>query len=45
MTLNIPILLTWLRILLIPVFVTVFYLSDSALAPHLKNLIATMFGG
>ena len=41
MTLNIPNLLTWLRILLIPVFVTVFYLSDSTLAPHLKNLIAT----
>jgi len=41
MSINIPNLLTWLRILLIPVFVTVFYLSDSTLAPHLKNLIAT----
>lgn len=38
---NIPNLLTWLRILLIPVFVTVFYLSDQTLAPQLKNLIAT----
>jgi CDP-diacylglycerol--glycerol-3-phosphate 3-phosphatidyltransferase len=38
---NIPNLLTWLRILLIPVFVTVFYLSDQTLAPALKNLIAT----
>jgi len=41
MPLNIPNLLTWLRILLIPVFVSVFYLSDSTLSPHLKNLIAT----
>ena len=41
MTLNIPNLLTWLRILLIPVFVTAFYLSDSTLSPHLKNVIAT----
>ncbi len=41
MPLNVPNLLTWLRILLIPVFVSVFYLSDNTLAPHLKNLIAT----
>ena len=41
MTINIPNLLTWLRILLIPVFVTVFYLSDHTLAPHMKNLVAT----
>jgi len=41
MKINIPNLLTWLRILLIPVFVTVFYLSDLTLPPHLKNLIAT----
>ena len=41
MKINIPNLLTWLRILLIPVFVTVFYLSDITLNPHLKNLIAT----
>jgi len=41
MALNIPNLLTWLRILLIPVFVTVYYLADSTLDPHLKNLIAT----
>ena len=37
---NIPNLLTWLRILLIPVFVAVFYLPDAMLAPHLKNLIS-----
>ena len=41
MPLNIPNLLTWLRILLIPVFVSVFYLSDHTLGPHLKNLFAT----
>lgn len=41
MTINIPNLLTWLRILLIPVFVSVFYLADSTLGPQLKNIIAT----
>ncbi len=41
MPLNIPNLLTWLRILLIPVFVAVFYLTDNSLSPHLKNLIST----
>ena len=41
MPLNIPNLLTWLRILLIPVFVTVFYLSNETIDPHLKNLAAT----
>ncbi len=41
MPLNIPNLFTWLRILLIPVFVTAFYLSDDTLSPHLKNLVST----
>lgn len=41
MPLNIPNLLTWLRILLIPVFVSFFYLSSDTLSPHLKNLIST----
>lgn len=41
MPLNIPNLLTWLRILLIPVFVSVFYLSDDTLSFHHKNLIST----
>ena len=41
MPLNIPNLLTWLRILLIPVFVAVFYLSDQTLGPHLKDVFAT----
>jgi cardiolipin synthase len=41
MPFNIPNLITWLRILLIPVFVTVFYLSDVTISPHFKNLIST----
>jgi len=41
MPLNIPNLLTWLRILLIPVFVSVFYLTDDALSFHNKNLLGT----
>ncbi len=41
MPFNIPNLLTWFRILLIPVFVSVFYLSDNTLSPHFKNLLAT----
>jgi CDP-diacylglycerol--glycerol-3-phosphate 3-phosphatidyltransferase/cardiolipin synthase len=41
MPLNIPNLLTWLRILLIPVFVSAFYLSDETLSPHFKNVIST----
>lgn len=41
MPFNIPNLLTWLRILLIPVFVSVFYLSNDTLSPHLKNVIST----
>ncbi|MBS0322031.1 MAG: CDP-diacylglycerol--glycerol-3-phosphate 3-phosphatidyltransferase [Proteobacteria bacterium] len=39
MTLNIPIALTWLRILLIPVFVGVFYLPDTLLSPIAKNWV------
>ncbi|HEY0664690.1 MAG TPA: CDP-diacylglycerol--glycerol-3-phosphate 3-phosphatidyltransferase [Gallionella sp.] len=38
---NIPNLLTWLRILLIPVFIAVFYLTDNTLSLQLKNIIAT----
>lgn len=41
MPFNIPNLLTWLRILLIPVFVSFFYLSSETLSPHLKNVIST----
>lgn len=41
MPLNLPILLTWLRIVLIPLFVAVYYLPDPWLSPHAKNLVAT----
>ncbi|BBO20881.1 MAG: CDP-diacylglycerol--glycerol-3-phosphate 3-phosphatidyltransferase [Burkholderiales bacterium] len=39
---NIPNLLTWGRILLIPLFVGVFYLHHDWLAPHQQNLAATI---
>lgn len=42
MPLNIPNLLTWGRILLIPLFVGVFYLHHDWLAPHHQNLAATV---
>src|SRR3954467_9030518 len=40
MVFNIPIALTWLRIILIPVFVGVYYLPDTALSPVAKNWTA-----
>ena len=40
MPLNVPILLTWLRIVLIPVFVAVYYLPDAWLGPVAKNWTA-----
>ena len=40
MLLNIPITLTWLRIVLIPVFVGVYYLPDTVLSPVAKNWLA-----
>lgn len=41
MPLNIPILLTWLRVALIPLMVGIFYLPDSWLTPHEQGLIST----
>ncbi len=41
MPLNIPNLLTWFRILLIPVFVAVFYVADETLSLHHKHLLST----
>ncbi len=38
---NIPNLLTWLRIVLIPVFVAVFYVPDTMLSGSEKNLLGT----
>ena len=40
MPLNVPILLTWLRIMLIPVFVAVYYLPDAWLTPAARNWTA-----
>jgi CDP-diacylglycerol--glycerol-3-phosphate 3-phosphatidyltransferase/cardiolipin synthase len=37
---NVPIALTWLRIILIPVFVSVYYLPDAWLGPAAKNWTA-----
>ncbi len=39
---NIPNLLTWFRILMIPVFIAVFYLSDETLSVHNKHLVGTL---
>ena len=41
MPFNFPILLTWLRVALIPLVVGVFYLPDSLLSPADKNFAAT----
>ncbi|MDD4880329.1 MAG: CDP-diacylglycerol--glycerol-3-phosphate 3-phosphatidyltransferase [Gallionellaceae bacterium] len=41
MVANLPNALTWLRILLIPLFVAVFYLPDGVVPTHLINIIAT----
>lgn len=42
MPLNIPNLLTWFRIILIPVFLAVFYLPDVILSLHNKHLLSTV---
>ncbi len=41
MPINIPNLLTWFRILMIPVFVAVFYVSDDTLSLHQKHWVST----
>ncbi|MBC3932869.1 CDP-diacylglycerol--glycerol-3-phosphate 3-phosphatidyltransferase [Undibacterium curvum] len=42
MPLNFPILLTWLRVALIPLVVGVFYLPDAWLSPFYKGLASTI---
>ena len=42
MPINIPILLTWLRVALIPLVVGVFYLPDAILSPFEKGLASTV---
>ncbi len=41
MPLNVPNLLTWFRIILIPVFIGVFYLPDATLSLHHKHVLST----
>jgi CDP-diacylglycerol--glycerol-3-phosphate 3-phosphatidyltransferase/cardiolipin synthase len=42
MPLNLPNLLTWLRILAIPLLIAVYYIPDLWLTAHERNLIATI---
>lgn len=42
MPLNIPNLLTWFRILMIPVFIAIFYLPNEMLNVHDKHLLGTL---
>jgi CDP-diacylglycerol--glycerol-3-phosphate 3-phosphatidyltransferase len=42
MPVNVPNVLTWLRILMIPVVLGVFYVPDSWIPDHYKNLVATI---
>ena len=42
MPFNIPILLTWFRIVMIPVFIGIFYLSDDTFSLHNKHLFSTL---
>jgi len=42
MPLNIPNLLTWLRILMIPLFMGIFYVPDDWASPHARNVTATV---
>jgi cardiolipin synthase (CMP-forming) len=42
MPINIPILLTWFRIVMIPVFIGIFYVSDTTLSLHHKHLFSTL---
>jgi len=42
MPFNIPILLTWSRIFMIPVFIGIFYLPDSTVSLHYKHLFGSI---
>lgn len=42
MTFNLPILLTWLRIVMIPLFVGVFYFEQHWISEATQNLVATV---
>ncbi|WP_174874384.1 CDP-diacylglycerol--glycerol-3-phosphate 3-phosphatidyltransferase [Vogesella oryzae] len=45
MPFNLPILLTWLRVALIPVCVAVFFLPDSVLVQHHRNSLGALIFG
>jgi CDP-diacylglycerol---glycerol-3-phosphate 3-phosphatidyltransferase len=45
MPLNVPNVLTWLRILAIPLLVAVFYVPDTWLSPHERNVVAAVLFG
>ncbi len=40
---NVPMILTWSRIVMIPLIVGIFYVPDQLLAPFAKNLLASLF--
>jgi len=42
MPINLPILLTWLRILAIPLLIAVYYVPDSWATPHQRDATATL---
>lgn len=42
MPFNLPILLTWLRIVAIPLLIAVYYLPESWVAAHQRDSMATM---
>src|SRR5439155_26063891 len=42
MPFNVPNALTWLRILMIPVFTAIYYLPHTWLSPHAQNWIGTL---
>jgi CDP-diacylglycerol--glycerol-3-phosphate 3-phosphatidyltransferase len=42
MPLNIPILLTWFRILMIPVFLALFYVPDDSVSLHYKHFFSAL---
>lgn len=42
LSLNVPMLLTWARIALIPIIIGVFYIPDWILSPFMQNVWATV---